>query len=256
MKFIKTFILSMLIILLLTAVCEAKARGIIFAFDKDHPPFSFLKDGEPAGFDIDILTHIFVNCKYGFTPKVYKWEDGLNSLRKGIKVQLMSQMNKTEDRLLVYDFSEEPYLIDEVMIFSKNDTISSIQDLFDKRVAVQKGSSYKQMLEDYEKVIILPTDSEYDALEALENDLVDAFIGPKSVAQYIINSKDYTDICAVGESLETSYMYLAVEKGDTELLDFINAGMKRLRETGQYQQIHDKWFGYNNTEEDSCGGKS
>lgn len=257
MKFLKIFILSSLIMLMSVSSISARARGIVFAFDKDHPPFSFIQDGEPAGFDIDILTPIFVDCKYGFTPTVYKWDDALNSLRKGIKVQLMSQMSKTEDRLMVYDFSEEPYLIDEVMIFSKIDTISDIKGLVDKKVAVQKGSSYEQMLEKYEGIIILPTESEYDALEALENEIVEAFVGPQSVAQYIINSKGYADINAVGAPLETSYMYLAVEKGDTELLEFINAGMKKLRETGQYKHIYDTWFGKqsipDNLEESGCG---
>ncbi len=253
MKYTKFILLSFLIVLLCATFAHAKARGIVFAFDKDHPPFSFLENNEPAGFDIDILTPIFMNCKYGFTPKVYRWEDALNSLRKGIKVQLMSQMNKTEDRLMVYDFSEEPYLVDEVMIFSKKDTLATLDDLTDERVAVQKGSSYEQMLQDHEGIIILPTYSEYDALGALEDEIVDAFIGPRTVAQYIINSKGYTDINAVGEPLETSYMYLAVQKGDTELLDFINAGMKKLRETGQYQQIHDKWFGVmKNNKEAGC----
>jgi len=132
---------------------------------------------------------MFEGTKYSFVPTEYKWNDALVSLRKGVKVDLMSQMDKTPEREEIYDFSDEPYLIDEIRIFSKDDSISSIDDLAGKKVAVQKGSYYEEMLKQYEEIIILATESEYDALAALNNDIVDAFVGPSSVAMYIIRKR-------------------------------------------------------------------
>ncbi|MDP8315591.1 MAG: transporter substrate-binding domain-containing protein, partial [Candidatus Celaenobacter antarcticus] len=85
--------------------------------------------------------------------------------------------------------------------------------------------------------------SEYDALAALNNDIVDAFVGPSSVAMYIIKKNGYVQITTAEEPLETSYMYLAVDKNDTDLIDFINVGMQIVKENGTYDQIHEKWFG-------------
>lgn len=239
---------SILLILLTLFVCitkplSAKARGIVFAFDKTHAPFSFVENEEPTGFDIDLLVPMFEDTKFGFAPTEYKWNDALVSLRKGIKVDMMSQMDKTPEREEIYDFTDEPYLIDEVRIFTKDDSICTIDDLNGKKVAVQKGSYYEEQLSQNEDITILATESEYDALEALNGELVDAFVGPFSVAMYIIKKNNYDDIISAEEPLETSYMYFAVDKGDGELLGFLNEGMKTLRENGIYEIIHNKWFG-------------
>jgi putative glutamine transport system substrate-binding protein len=36
---------------------------------------------------------------------------------------------------------------------------------------------------------------------------------------------------------------LAVRKGDKEWLDFINGTLKKMKETGEYEKLLDKWFG-------------
>jgi len=36
---------------------------------------------------------------------------------------------------------------------------------------------------------------------------------------------------------------LAVRKGDKEWLDFINATFTKMKETGEYEKLLDKWFG-------------
>ncbi|MDP8227171.1 MAG: transporter substrate-binding domain-containing protein [Candidatus Celaenobacter polaris] len=240
----KSFLLILLIALLLsTTALSAKERGIVFAFDKTHAPFSFIENDEPAGFDIDLLTPMFEGTIYGFTPTEFKWSDALVSLRKGVKVDLMSQMDKTPEREEIYDFSDEPYLIDEIRIFSKDDSISSIDDLAGKKVAVQKGSYYEEMLRQNDQITILPTESEYDALDALDNSIVDAFVGPTSVARFIIKKNGYENIISAEELLETSYMYLAVDKNDGELLEFINKGLQTIKENGTYDKVQEKWFG-------------
>ena len=252
---IKTFLLMLITILVLTTTSlSAKARGIVFAFDKDHAPFSFIENDEPAGFDLDLLTPIFEGSKFGFAPTEFKWSDALVSLRKGVKVDLMSQMDKTPEREEIYDFSDEPYLMDEIRIFSKDKTINTFDDLVGKKVAVQKGSYYEEMLKENEQITILPAESEIDALDALDNNIVDAFVGPTSVAKYIIKKNSYDDIISADEPLQTSYMYFAVDKGDDELLEFINEGMQLLKDNGTYDDIHKKWFGkHEQKEEPGCG---
>jgi hypothetical protein len=36
---------------------------------------------------------------------------------------------------------------------------------------------------------------------------------------------------------------LAVRKGDKEWLDFVNATFTKMKETGEYEKLLDKWFG-------------
>jgi len=236
-------ITSVTTLLMVSSILSAKARGIVFAFDKNHAPFSFIENDEPVGFDIDLLTPIFDDSKYGFAPTEYKWSDALTSLRKGIKVDLMSQMDKTPEREEIYDFSDKPYLSDDIKIYTKKFLINSIEDLSEKKVAVQNGSYYQNLLNENENIIIIPTESENQALNALSKDSVDAFVGPAKVAGYIIKMNGYTNIKPSKKTLGISYMYFAVDKGDSVLLEFINERMNFLRDEGIYDEIYEKWFG-------------
>ena len=46
-------------------------------------------------------------------------------------------------------------------------------------------------------------------------------------------------------SFEDQYFGIAVRKGNKELLDQINAGLKKTIESGAYAKVYKKWFGEN-----------
>ena len=46
----------------------------------------------------------------------------------------------------------------------------------------------------------------------------------------------------VGEALKAENYGFAVQKGNTELLEKINAGLANIKEDGTFDELVDKWF--------------
>ncbi len=46
----------------------------------------------------------------------------------------------------------------------------------------------------------------------------------------------------VGEALNAENYGFAVQKGNKELLDKINAGLKNIKDDGTYDKLIDEWF--------------
>ena len=68
-----------------------------------------------------------------------------------------------------------------------------------------------------------------------------AVINDKPVTEaYIAKQPDKIKI--VGDVMNAEAYAIAVQKGNSELLDKINAGMKDLQDSGKFDEIHDKWF--------------
>lgn len=236
-----TTIIILILILTFSGLLQCKEKEEIFVFDKEHAPFSFMDDGKPAGFDIDILNAIFADSKVELNMLPYKWRDALENLKKG-NVDIISELDKTEDRMKIYDFCDTPYLTDHVKIFVKDENIKSLNDLKGKKVAVQKGSIYQTILEKVDGIIVEPQDSEFENLKLLNENKVDAFVGPAKVAYYIISKYNYEGIRGIGTPIKKSIMYFAVKKGDYELLRFLNNELIEIKFDGTYDKIYQKWF--------------
>ena len=75
----------------------------------------------------------------------------------------------------------------------------------------------------------------------LINGDVSAVINDKPVTQSYINKQPDT-IKMVGEPLNAENYGFAVQKGNKELLEKINAGLKNIQEDGTFDKLIDKWF--------------
>ncbi len=76
----------------------------------------------------------------------------------------------------------------------------------------------------------------------LINGDVQAVINDTPVTQAYI-SKQEGKIKIVGDKIEAdALMHSAVQKGNSELLEKINAGLKKVQEDGTYEELLTKWF--------------
>ncbi|MGL4853719.1 MAG: basic amino acid ABC transporter substrate-binding protein [Lentisphaeria bacterium] len=213
------------------------------------PPFEMtdVKTGEIIGFDIDLIKAIaadqglevvFVNS--GFDALIPSLQTGsLDIAASGISI--------TDERKKNVDFSA-PYINAGLAITVKfdNTKINSVDDLKDCVVAVQIGSTgaeeANKLLKDnkiksvktFENVAIAMTDLNNGGVDAVINDL------PVSEA-YVARHKN--KLRNLSGTLTSDSYGFAVRKGNKELLDKINAGLKNIEENGTINQIKAKYFG-------------
>jgi len=106
----------------------------------DNPPFEFLEDNVPRGYDIDLI-HLIAE-HLGIKIEIVDMDFGslIPALRSG-KIDLaIAGMSSTEERKQVVSFSK-PYFSDNAALITRKDSpIVLLNDLHGRKVGVQLGS--------------------------------------------------------------------------------------------------------------------
>ena len=125
----------------------------------------------------------------------------------------------------------------------KNDSsISSIDDLKGKKVAVQLGTVADLVLsEEYPEVEVVQHKKFLVAVEDLLANKVDAIAFDLLPAQEVVNKNNELKI--LEEELLTDKYGIAVQKGNTELLEVINQVLKEMMDNGEIEEYTIKYLG-------------
>jgi ABC-type amino acid transport substrate-binding protein len=219
------------------------------AMEPTFPPFDTIdKDTqELAGFDVDMMNAIAK--EQGFKLEwVNMGFDGLiPALEAGNIDIIASGMNASPDRREKVDFSTTYYdsgLV--VAVKAGNTTIKGIDDLTKKmKVGGQIGTTGADKANElYDKKQIAEAKI-YNGLDVaimdLQNGTIDALINDLPVTKAYMNTKPGT-IEIVGDVLNAESYGYAVQKGNKELLDKINKGMQKLKDSGEFDKIYSKWL--------------
>lgn len=130
----------------------------------------------------------------------------------------------------------------QVIIVKKDNDAETIEDFNGKKVAVQLGTVADLVLSDENPEIELVQHKKYLlAVEDLKADKVDAIVLDSLPAEEIINKNP--DFKILEKELLTDKYGIAVQKGNTELLNDINAVLKDLMDNGKIQEYTVKYLG-------------
>ena len=129
-----------------------------------------------------------------------------------------------------------------MIIVKKDNDAETIEDFNGKKVAVQLGTVADLVLSDENPEIELVQHKKYLlAVEDLKADKVDAIVLDSLPAEEIINKNP--DFKILEKELLTDKYGIAVQKGNTELLNDINAVLKDLMDKGKIQEYTVKYLG-------------
>ena len=220
----------------------------IAATEPSYAPFdSTDADGNIVGFDMDLLDAIGEDQGFKVKYQAFEFDAIIPAIQAGNADIIAAAMNVTEDRAEKVDFSDAYYNSGKVLLVKlDNDEITSIDDLTaDMKVAAQISTWESEYIQELaaagtisEAVILNQTT---DCVLQLQNGDVQAVIMDAPVAEYYENNyKD--EIKQLDTLLEPSPMAFAVAKGNSELLEKINAGLANVKESGVYDELKEKWF--------------
>lgn len=238
-------ILAALLIALLPLFAGTSAaaapREVVYAFDEDYPPYTYLEQGRPTGFDIEILEAVLRGRDVKLVLKPMQWEKAQKELGSG-NVHVTSGMKKTEERKGRFLFPNLPLTEFKVSLFTAAGKPWRIPaDLKNHKAATQKGSLYVGLAEEKGIKTVL-FDTETTALLALSKGEAEAFIGSEKTAFYNMKKLGLKNIHPLSTPVMVSSLYFAVRKTDRELLSWLNEGLFRIRTDGTYEKIYRRWF--------------
>ena len=213
------------------------------------PPFDTTdEDQNIVGLDMDLIKAIGKDQGFEVTFENLSFDGLIPALKAGNIDIVAAGMNKDDkERQKQVDFSDAYYESQlYVVVAEDNNDIKSIDDLTpDMKVAAQTGTTGAEKVKTLKKegkikeaVIVDGLDT---AMMQLINGDVSAVINDKPVNEAYMK-KQPDKIKMVGEALNAENYGFAVQKGNTELVEKINKGLKNIKENGTYDKLVDEWF--------------
>lgn len=218
--------------------------------DDTYPPFSTKnKNGQIEGLDVDLFTAVARNQGYNVQFVPHAWDGIFKTLQEDQADVIVSAVSITDESEAAADLSDSyyktPYRIAKLS--------SSQFDLKDwamqPKIAISSSEdSEVDLPERYkvkkEQLVIL--DSVFLAIQAMARGEANVVVADSTVLQYYMASPTFVDNQIKFDSFDLpagrgSTLVYAVKKGNKELLNKINVGLKNVKASGEYEQILKKW---------------
>lgn len=214
--------------------------------DTSFPPFESMAGSTAEGFDVDLVAAIAKEMGLESEFMTEGFDTLIPTLKAGSKFDIIaSGMTITDERKQEIDFSD-PYIDSNQSIAMKEgSTYTDPASLKGKKVGAQAGTTGLAWAEENLKpagASIVEFKTATDALNALQAGNVDAVVNDLPVTAYLI--KDATKGLAIVKEIPTGEQYgFGVSKDNPELLKAINDALAKLKSSGEYDTIYEKWFG-------------
>ncbi len=248
MKRVSYLSLALLLTLSLTVTAGCGARGLtvekgkLSMYGNENIGFLEIKNGKPTGFSAELAEAIAGRLGLELKVAILPFSDLFSRLTADICDMAMSAITITRERKLQMDFSEPYFTSGQSILVRRDSTIAGEADLRGKKVGVIKGTTNQ---EEAEKIPGIDEVVEFKDKPEMFDELIDgkldAVIVDTPFAQYNANSTGKTRIARQLTSGE--HYGIAVKKGNTKLLDKINAAVKEIRKEGTYDRLYEKYFG-------------
>ena len=224
------------------ALTTVNAGKLTMSTNAAFPPYEMTTDsGELEGIDIDVAAAIAEKLGLELQVDDMDFDAALLAAQNGKSDMVMAGVTVTDERLKVMDFSDTYAEGIQSIIVKEDSTIASPDDLADKMIGTQRGTTgYIYCSDDFGDDHVTPYDDGLTAVQALNNGQVDAVVIDNAPA------KEYVAANPGLKVLETSYAEedyaIGMNKDNTALVEAVNAALEELKADGTLQSIVDKYI--------------
>ena len=219
---------------------------IVFVSQTHYPPFEFLTpEGERSGMSIELArwmgTELGFNTKFIDTSFIHAQKMILSQ-----EADVITSFFYSKERDKKFDFSQAIYHVPSSIFINNNrNNINAIEDLNNKRIAIQQGDYAFEYLKDNKiNARTILTNNFNEATDLILNDSADAIIGDEPIVLYHIHSNSLGHkIKIVGKPLYIGENSMAVIEGNEILSSIIKKGIAKAKRSGVLRRIENKWLG-------------
>lgn len=240
MKHLVTAVLALGVLTL-----PAAAETIRVGMSGGYFPFTFVKQDELQGFEVDFINAIAAETGDEVAFSTMAFSGLIGALEAGRLDTVANQITITPEREAKFVFSQ-PYVYDgaQVVVRKGNDAIKGVEDLRGKTVAVNLGSNFEELLRalPYADDITIKTyESNIEQDTALGR--VDAFVMDRvSSAQVIAESPLPLQLAGPPFSEIRNALPFRNDEAGRALRDRVDAAITTLKANGKLKEISEKWL--------------
>ena len=233
------------------------AKAINVAYSADSLPFSVNgPNGAPVGYSIDLCKRVVaqIGRAVGEPELKVNWMPGsvaerLQMVASGRAELECANTTQTQSRLANVDFSNLIFVDGGGLLVVAGAPINQVSDLAGKRVAVLKGTTTEQRLNDMLRVrlinaTVLPIADANQGVAMLESGAADAYAGDKvKLVGLAVQSKDPSKLALVAEELSFEPYALAMPRNDSAFRLEVNKALTQVYVSGEIERIFGQWLG-------------
>ncbi|HWB45826.1 MAG TPA: transporter substrate-binding domain-containing protein [Hyphomicrobiaceae bacterium] len=231
---------------------EPRRAAIRFLTDNDYPPFNYLdEDGVLTGFNVDMARAVCLELNATCDVQVRPWRELLPALQRGEADAVIASHAITAGLLQAIDFTDRYY--HTPARFAGKRELGRIEvtpeNLEGRKIAVAKGTAQEAYLRTFFR------DSNIRAFETIElardalvSGSVDLLFDDGIGLAFWLSGTASKACCEFkgGPFVEAKYfgdgVGIAVRRDETELKSQMNAALRRIRESGRYEELVLRYF--------------
>ena len=207
-----------------------RTEGVLtFGTNAEFPPFEFVTGSgvidQYDGIDMAIAKQIAEDNGMTAAIENMEFDSLLVALQNGQIDAAIAAMTVTEDRKEAVDFSVPYYTATQVMIVKEDSDIAAATDMADKKICVVQGYTGEICVNDmgysYEAF-----KKGTEAVMELVNGKCDVVVIDSATTQKYVDDNEGLKIVEDASAFESEEYAVAVQKGNTALLDMINKAIE------------------------------
>ena len=220
--------------------------------DLTYPPFAYMKDGKPAGFDVEFMEVLAKQMKLGSAFVDTRFANLITGLRAGQFDVVTSALYITPERQKVVDFIPYIYAGSSILVLSGSELKpTKVEELCGKTVGSIQGASWIPKLlavsADYcaannlGEIKSLEFDTDAAVTQALRSHAVDAQFMDNMVGLELLEKFPADYQITSTELLYPIMVGVAVNPQNKELFSAVAEGFAAARASGEYQTLLTKY---------------
>lgn len=227
-----------------TTLTKARKRGyLLVGSDVTYPPFEYMENGKPIGFDVDLINLVAKEMGLERAEVMDTAWDGIFAALKTEKFDIIiSSVTITDERKKEILFSDPYYNSGQIIAIRKDDNrIKNENDLKGMVVGVQINTTGDFSAQEIPGIKeIKRYDDIQQAFQDLEIGRIDAILNDLPVNAYFASTRP--NIKLVGTLLTEEQYGICARLVDSDLITEINSALRKVKESGKYREIYLKWF--------------
>jgi polar amino acid transport system substrate-binding protein len=226
--------------------------AIRFLTDSDFPPFNYFdEDNVLTGFNVDMARAICLEVDAACDIQVRPWPALLPALAKGEAEAVIASHSATPNALKVADFTDRYYFTPARFAGKRGTAKQDItpEGLEGAKIAVAKGTAHEAYLRAFFRdSVIRVFESVELARDALVVGSADLLFDDGISLAFWLNGTASRACCEFkgGPFAEPKYfgdgIGIAIKRDDVQLKNLINTALKRMRESGRYEELLLRYF--------------
>jgi PAS domain S-box-containing protein len=246
-----TTVLSIVLLFSIGRICAANKnesdiskRVIKVKGDFFYPPYEFINEyGEPDGFNVELFKMLAEDMGLEYELSLSPWEQVRKELEDG-EIDMVLGLMVSEERSEKILFGVAHSMMTHGIFTHKDSDIRTFDDVLGKKIVVQNGDLMHDFIlkNSYTDQLATVT-TQLEALKLVDEGFYDVAIIGNFQGSHLIRKHKLQNVVLRTSNIKPNPYAMAVSKGNEQLLMLLDKGLLNLKESGEYEQLYNKWFG-------------